>query len=120
MGQYGRYSKYNATKVSVDGHLFASKREAERYEELKKLEQEGKIAQLELQPRFELVPAFRCQGEAVRKMEYVADFKYLDFERGGLVVEDVKGFRTQEYKLKCKLFKYFYVRDGQMIFEEVQ
>lgn len=120
MGRSGRFSKYNAAKVHVDGHRFDSKREAERYEELKKLEQEGKISQLVLQPRFELVPAFRCQGEAVRKMEYVADFKYLDFERGGLVVEDVKGFRTPEYKLKCKLFKYLYVRDGQMIFEEVQ
>lgn len=113
-------SKYNSRKVVVDGHKFDSEREALRYRALKKMEQEGKIAQLELQPRFELVPAFRCQGEAVRKMEYVADFKYLDFERGGLVVEDVKGFRTPEYKLKCKLFKYLYVRDGQMIFEEVQ
>lgn len=119
MGRSGRFSKYNAAKVHVDGHRFDSKREAERYEELKTLEQEGKIAQLELQPRFELVPAFHCQGEAVRKMEYVADFKYLDFERGGLVVEDVKGFRTPEYRIKCKLFKYLYVRDGQMIFEEV-
>lgn len=52
-------------------------------------------------------------------MEYVADFKYLDFERGGLVVEDVKGFKTPEYKVKIKIFKYQYVRDGQMIFEEV-
>lgn len=112
-------SKYNAHKVVVDGHTFDSEREALRYRELKKLESEGKIALLELQPRFELVPAFRCQGEAVRKMEYVADFKYLDFERGSLVVEDVKGFRTPEYKLKCKLFKYLYVRDWQMIFEEV-
>lgn len=112
-------SKYNARKIVVDGHKFDSEREAMRYRALKKMEQDGKIAQLELQPRFELVPAFRCQGEAVRKMEYVADFKYLDFERGGLVVEDVKGFRTPEYKIKCKLFKYLYVRDGQMIFEEV-
>lgn len=119
MGRSGRFSKYNAAKVHVDGHRFDSKREAERYEELKAMEQEGKISQLVLQPRFELVPAFRCQGEAVRKMEYVADFKYLDFERGGLVVEDVKGFRTPEYRLKCKLFKYLYVRDGQMVFEEV-
>ena len=112
-----RSSKYNAAKVTLDGHRFDSRREARRYEELKQLEAAGKIAQL--QPRFELVPAFRCQGEAVRKMEYVADFRYLDYERGGLVVEDVKGFKTPEYKVKVKIFKYQYVRDGQMIFEEV-
>ena len=86
---------------------------------MKQREAAGKIAQLELQPRFELVPAFKCQGEHVRKMEYVADFRYLDYERGGLVVEDVKGFKTPEYKVKVKIFKYQYVRDGQMIFEEV-
>lgn len=115
----GRSGKYNASKVVIDGHRFDSRREAARYETLKQLEAAGKIAQLELQPRFELVPAFRCQGEAVRKMEYVADFRYLDYERGGLVVEDVKGFKTPEYKVKIKIFKYQYVRDGQMIFEEV-
>lgn len=115
----GRSGKYNASKVMIDGHRFDSRREAARYETLKQMEAARKIAQLELQPRFELVPAFRCQGKAVRKMEYVADFKYLDYERGGLVVEDVKGFKTPEYKLKAKLFKYQYVRDGQMIFEEV-
>lgn len=65
------------------------------------------------------MPAFRCQGKAVRKMEYVADFRYWDHERGGLVVEDAKGCKTPEYKVKVKIFKYQYVRDGQMIFEEV-
>ena len=112
-----RSSKYNAATVTLDGHRFDSRREAKRYEELKALEAAGKIAQLELQPRFELQPAFRYRGEAVRKIEYVADFRYLDYERGGLVVEDVKGMKTDVYRLKRKLFLAKY-GDG-VIFEEV-
>lgn len=113
----GRSGKYNASKVTVDGYRFDSRREARRYEELKQMEAAGKIAQLELQPRFELQPAFRYRGEAVRKIEYVADFRYLDYERGGLVVEDVKGMKTDVYRLKRKLFLAKY-GDG-VIFEEV-
>ena len=112
-----RSSKYNAAKVTLDGHRFDSRREAKRYEELKAMEAAGKIAQLELQPRFELQPAFRYRGEAVRKIEFVADFRYLDYERGGLVVEDVKGMKTDVYRLKRKLFLAKY-GDG-VIFEEV-
>lgn len=112
-----RTSKYNARKVTLDGHRFDSQREARRYEELKALEAGGKISQLELQPRFELQAGFRYRGEAVRKIEYVADFKYLDYERGGLVVEDVKGMRTDVYRLKKKLFLAKYGDD--VIFEEV-
>lgn len=103
--------------MTLDGHRFDSQREAKRYEELKQREAAGKIAQLELQPRFELQPAFRYRGEAVRKIEYVADFRYLDYERGGLVVEDVKGMKTDVYRLKRKLFLAKY-GDG-VIFEEV-
>lgn len=113
----GRSGKYNASKVVIDGHRFDSRREARRYETLKQLEAAGKIAKLELQPRFELQPAFRYRGEAVRKIEYVADFRYLDYERGGLVVEDVKGMKTDVYRLKRKLFLAKY-GDG-VIFEEV-
>ena len=53
----------------------------------------------------------------MRKIEYVADFRYLDYERGGLVVEDVKGMKTDVYRLKRKLFLAKY-GDG-VIFEEV-
>lgn len=113
----GRSGKYNASKVVIDGHRFDSRREAARYKTLKQMEAAGKIAQLELQPRFELQPAFRYRGEAVRKIEYVADFRYLDYERGGLVVEDVKGMKTDVYRLKRKLFLAKY-GDG-VIFEEV-
>lgn len=109
--------KYNAKKTVVDGIKFDSKKEAARYEVLKGLEQSGKIGQLELQPRFELQERFKYRGETVRKIEYIADFSYLDKEKGLWVVEDVKGVKTDVYKLKKKLFLFKY--GGLYEFREV-
>lgn len=68
-----------------------------RYAELKMLERAGEISELELQPRFELCPATK-HGRAIF---YVADFRYR--ENGEVIVEDVKGHKTEVYKLKKKL-----------------
>lgn len=97
-------SKYNAQKVTVDGIKFDSRKEAERYKELKALQRVGKIDRLELQPRFVLMDGFRYEGKAIRKIEYIADFLYRDLSTYELVVEDVKGVKTDVYKLKKKLF----------------
>lgn len=96
--------KYNAKKTVVDGITFDSKKEAVRYKELKALELVGKIDRLELQPRFVLMDGFRYEGKAIRKIEYIADFLYRDLSTYELVVEDVKGVKTDVYKLKKKLF----------------
>lgn len=98
--------KYNNTKTTVDGIKFDSKREATRYSELKLLERAGKITDLILQPRFELIPKYEINGRKVRKMEYIADFQYV--ENGKTVIEDAKGFKTKEYLIKKKLFEYQY------------
>ncbi len=96
--------KYNAKKTAVDDITFDSKKEATRYRELKALERVGKIDRLELQPRFVLMDGFRYEGKAVRKIEYVADFLYRDLSTCELIVEDVKGVKTDVYKIKKKLF----------------
>ena len=96
--------KYHAKKTTVDGITFDSRKEAERYKELKALERVGKIDRLELQPRFVLMEGFRYDGKAIRKIEYVADFLYRDLSTLEIVVEDVKGVKTDVYKLKKKLF----------------
>ena len=44
----------------------------------------------------------------MRKVSYIADFMYKDIKRGVTVVEDVKGFKTDVYKIKKKLFLYKY------------
>lgn len=92
---------------TVDGILFMSKREAEKYKELKQLERTKKIKDLLLQPRFLLQDKFiDNQGFKHRKIEYVADFQYKI--NGKIFVEDSKGMKTDVYKIKKKLllFKY--------------
>lgn len=99
-------SKYNNKKTQVDMYLFDSAKEAKRYRELVLLERAGEIQNLELQPRFLLQEGFRKNNKTWRKLEYVADFKYI--ENGKTVVEDVKGFETKEFKIKRKIFEYKY------------
>ena len=103
-GRNKAYNKYGNKKVIVDGHRFDSKKEARRYGELKLLERAGKIKDLELQPKFELIPTIRTEDETLRKVSYIADFKYIDLESGKVIVEDVKGFKTDVYLLKKRLF----------------
>ena len=96
--------KYGNRKVVLDGQTFDSKREAGRYGELKLLERAGQIKDLELQPRFELIPKQRrADGKAERACEYVADFRYTDTATGQTVIEDAKGVRTDTYVIKRKL-----------------
>ncbi|UTM01706.1 DUF1064 domain-containing protein [Alcaligenes sp. NLF5-7] len=96
--------KYGNRKVTLDGHSFDSKREAGRYGELKLLERTGQITDLELQPRFELIPKQRRDdGQPERACEYVADFRYTDVRTGQQVIEDAKGMRTRDYIVKRKL-----------------
>ena len=93
-------SKYNAKKVEYDGHIFDSIVERDYYIFLKR---NGLIEHIELQPRYELIPAFKKQ----RKMEYIADFEitYID---GTTEVIDIKGMATETAKVKAKLFRYLY------------
>lgn len=86
----------------MDGITFDSKREADRYLVLKGMEEDGTIGALRRQVRYELIPAFDVDGRHYRPVYYVADFVYR--EGGKEVVEDVKGMRTDTYRLKSKLF----------------
>lgn len=93
-------SKYHAKKVG--GH--ASKKEHNRANQLKLMERAGIISGLQEQVSYELIPAQRDSAGNLLEhaCRYIADFVYRD-EHGDLVVEDTKGFRTPEYKLKRKL-----------------
>ena len=93
--------KYRNTPTVLDGIRFDSKREAERYAELKLLERGGIIKDLKTQVRFELIP----KNKNGRAVYYVCDFTYT--ENGVLVVEDVKSqpTKTPVYRLKKRLMK---------------
>jgi len=89
-----RATKYKAIPTFVDGIRFDSMKEAGRYRQLKAMLAAGLISELRLQPSFDLV--LECK--------YVADFEYLD-DKGKRVIEDVKGYKTREYKQKRRLMK---------------
>lgn len=100
-------AKYKNRKTVVDGITFDSKKESRRYQELRLLEQAGEIRDLKLQVKFELIPSQRVDGKVVeRACTYKADFVYR--ENGEIIVEDAKGFRTPEYKIKRKLMLYIH------------
>jgi hypothetical protein len=117
-------SKYGNSITKVDGINFDSKKEANRYTELKMLQAGKVIRNLNLQPVFEILPAFTdYTGKRHRCICYVADFEYFDNERKVHVVEDVKGVRTEVYKIKLKMFLHKYLSEKKqkhkMIFVEI-
>lgn len=103
-----KQSKYKNKKVVINGIKFDSKKEANRYLELKLMEDTDYIKDLELQKKFELIPKYEINGRKVRAMNYICDFYYFDILNNRYVVEDVKGMKTQLYKCKKKIFEYKY------------
>ncbi len=99
-------NKYRNKKVIIDEIEFDSISEGNRYCQLKLLQKANKIKNLELQPKFLLQESFKKNGKKYRKIEYIADFKYIENEQ--VIVEDVKGMETKEFKIKRKLFEYKY------------
>ena len=52
------------------------------------------------------IEACKKNGRTFRKIEYIADFQYI--ENGKTIVEDVKGMQTDVFKLKHKIFEKVY------------
>lgn len=103
-----RENKYKNKMVILDNIKFQSRKESNRYMELKLLEKTGLIKELELQKEFLLQPSFKKNDKTYRKITYKADFYYFDAHLGKYIAEDVKGFKTDVYKLKKKMFEYKY------------
>jgi hypothetical protein len=100
-----RKNKYNAIKTEVDGRIFASKREAARYQELRAMELAGAISNLEIEPRYVFV------HNDIRIGSYRPDFRYWDVAEDKLVVEDIKSKgtkRARDYGLRIKMMAAFY------------
>lgn len=124
-------AKYHNEPVTVKGIRFDSKKEANRYLQLKDAVREGVIYDLRLQQNFTLQEAYTtADGQRVRSIVYQADFTYRirwpwhgvptscavgDLQywshcarqsgAGALVVEDVKSTatRTRVYVNKKKM-----------------
>lgn len=115
-------NKYGNKKLSLDGVVWDSKREYQRWIVLEKAQSEGLISGLERQPKFELLPGIRekyvkhlktknkvCERTIQLPINYTADFRY--FKDGKEVIEDVKASAymiPKEFVLKEKMFRYKY------------
>lgn len=128
----------NIKTQDPDGTWFDSRLEAKRYTDLKIMLAAGQIRSLEVHPKFDLIPTIRFRDRlrkktiTLRKTTYSADFRYEEkcvyppvlypSETGAkpvpkadssdlswrLVVEDVKGHKTDVFKLKERLFRQLY------------
>lgn len=105
-------SKYKNRKITIDGITFDSKKEYNRYCELKLLERAGEISNLQRQVKFTLIPAQYYNGKCIRATSYIADFTYFDYGTNELVVEDVKGYKQGQayalFTMKRKMMLYMH------------
>jgi hypothetical protein len=99
-------NKYHAVKTVVDGYTFDSKAEAQYYIALREMLKDGEISNLKVHPRYELQSPFYYRGERIPGIYYEADFSYI--KDGKRIAVDVKGYKTDVYRLKRKLFLYNY------------
>jgi len=114
LGLVGK-SKYNNRKITYQGLTFDSKKEFEYYLILKDKEKRGLVFNIKRQVPLEIQPAFTDKtGVKHRAIIYKADFVYTDRLTGTERYIDVKGFKTEVYKLKKKLLAY-----KNIIIEEV-
>lgn len=98
--------KYRNRKTEVDGYTFDSIKEGTRWQELRLMEKQGIIKDLERQVKYELIP----KTDKFRACNYIADFVYtMD---GKTVIEDVKGYKRgqayQVFLIKKKLVYQIY------------
>ncbi len=117
------FSKFNARKVWVYKNekifdkekgieleklgaiLFDSELEADFY---LKLVKEGKNKMIRIHVPYNLIPEFTKDGETFSALNYEADFVFYDKDLQKVRIVDVKGFETEEFLIKRKLFEYLY------------
>ena len=119
--QLPRKTRQNNKSVVICGIKFDSQWEADRYLQLLYLQEQGIIRDLQLQKKFELIPAARepdtigkrggiKQGKIIeRAVYYVADFVYV--KDGETVVEDAKGY----YDTSSAMYKVFIIKRKLML-----
>lgn len=112
-------TKYGNKKVEWQGISFDSKKEMQRYLVLKEAQDNGIISDLEMQPKWELIPKITetyvkhlktkdkvCERTAQLPITYTADFAYT--KDGERIIEDVKispKMLPKEFVLKVKMMR---------------
>ena len=129
-----KVNKYHNKKVVIDGIEFDSTKEGQRYLVLKKAQMDGLISELQLQPKWDAMPAKKetyvehlktkdkiKERTIVQPIKYTADFSYI--KDGQFVVEDVKGSPltvSRDVPLRLKLMKYFHGIDVRLVYSPTE
>lgn len=113
-------NKYGNKQYQAFGRWFDSKKEGVRYIELKTLQMGGEISELECQKSFELIPTRYYGKKCERGCKYIVDFWYYDKQRKEYVAEEIKGYETDSFKIKKKLFLEKYVAKGVCSYLEIK
>ena len=96
-------SKYGNNVFEAEGIIWDSKREYNRYCELRLMQRAGEISNLRRQVPFIL----QDKQSGIRAITYIADFVYDELGGNLMVVEDVKSEITKKipgYRIKKKMF----------------
>lgn len=89
-------NKYNNKKIFIGGKRYDSEKEFLRHRELIVLERAGAISQLRFHDKQDLLILIEKP-----LLKYEPDFCYI--ENGKLIIEDLKGYQTKEFKVKKKI-----------------
>lgn len=129
-------TKYGNKKVEYNGLKFDSKKEKDRYIFLKEQERLGNIQDLQLQVKYELIPAIkeeyvehlktkdRVKTRTVQlAITYTCDFQY--YKNGELVTEDVKASPKsasldKSFILKEKIFRWKFGRSIKRVYKPTE
>ena len=106
--------KYGAKKTMVDGITFDSKKEAQRYEELKLMEKNGYIKDLKLQVGYELIPPiywYVGRGTATDDQEHYCFYTPLNVSEYKLIQKAIYYVADFVYKEKkylgiCLIYRF--------------
>lgn len=91
-----KQNKYHNEKIEIDGIRYDSKREYLRHKQLLLKEKAGEIQNLRFHDKKDTIIL-----QKTPLIKYEPDFCYE--ENGKLIIEDLKGYQTKEFKLKKKM-----------------
>jgi len=97
-------SKYNNTKVQVNGVTYDSKLEYEYACYLSEQQKQGLIKSFDMQVPFILLEGYELAGRKVRPIKLIADF-VIYYKDGTVEVHDTKGFVKSLDVIKKKMFE---------------
>ena len=92
------FKKYGNSKTKVYGYSLGSKLEAQVLLILKAMEQAGEIHSITIQDSVYLTNA---------RIQYVADFKFINATTGLPEWAEAKGFETPEWRIKRRLWMHY-------------